>query len=114
MAVFEVQSLGEEPSAAAAQFYSQYLPLIGIQLAVIGEPLTILFPPADYTHAAWRLAAVQALAREAAPQRVNAAAGGGGAARLAAVKYLEAAEGVTGQVLQLDDAGAGTVVEGAQ
>ena len=114
MAVFEVQSLGEDPGTAAAQFYSQYLPLIEIQLAAVPGPLTILFPQADYTHAAWRLAAVQALAREAAPQRVNAAAGGGHAARHAAVDYLEAAGGVTGQVLQLDDAGAGPVVERAQ
>ena len=114
MAAFEIQSLGQDPSAAAAQFYSQYLPLIEIQLAAVPEPLTILFPQADYTHAAWRLAAVQALARKAAPQRVNAAAGGGAAAREAAVLYLAAAEGVTGQVLQLDDAGAGPVVGPAQ
>ena len=114
MAVFEVQSLGEDPGTAAAQFYSQYLPLIEARLGAVREPLTILFPQADYTHAAWRLAAVQALARKAAPQRVNAAAGGGHAARLAAVDYLETADGVTGQVLQLDDAGAGPVVEPAQ
>ena len=114
MAVFEVQSLGEDPGAAAAQFYSQYLPLIEVQLVAVPEALTILFPQADYTHSAWRLAAVQTLAREAAPQRVNAAAGGNSAARLAAVQYLEAAQGVTGQVLQLDDAGAGPVVERAQ
>ena len=114
MALFEIQSLAPEPGAAAAQFYSQYLPLIEIQLAVVPEPLTILFPRADYTHTAWRLAAVQSLARKAAPQRVNAASGGHGAARLAAVHYLGNAEGVTGQVLQLDDAGAEPVVERAQ
>lgn len=114
MAVFEVQLLAPEPSAAAAQFYSQYLPLIRVQLDAVREPLTILFPQADYAHAAWRLAAVQSLAGEAAPQRVNAASGGHDAARLAAVHYLDNADGVTGQLLQLDDAGAGPVVECAR
>ena len=80
----------------------------------VGEDLVIAFDAADYTHAAWRLAIIQALAREHAPARVNAISGGGHAARLAAVDYLEAADGVTGQVLQLDDAGAGPVVEPAQ
>ena len=113
MAAFEIQSLGSDPSAAAAQFYSQYLPLIEAQLAAVPGPLTILFPQVDYTHAAWRLAAVQALAREVAPQRVNAAAGDSHRARQAAVHYLEAAAGVTGQVLQLDDAGAGPALVSA-
>lgn len=114
MAVFEIPSLDQDPGAAAAQFYSQHLSLIVAQLAAVQEPLTILFPQTDYTHAAWRLAAVQTLARQAAPQRVNAVAGGGQAARQAAVRYLAAADGVTGQVLQLDDAGAAAVVEPAQ
>ena len=79
-----------------------------------GEDLVLIFPSADYTHTAWRLAAVQNLARGAAPARVNAVSGGSAQARAAALAYLGAAEGVTGQVLQLDDAGAGPVVERAQ
>jgi hypothetical protein len=36
------------------------------------ECLTVVFPPADHSHRGWRLAAVQELAREFAPRRVNA------------------------------------------
>ena len=75
-----------------------------------GEDLALIFPPADHTHRGWRLAAVQALARESAPLRVNAIAGGSDPAIVAARAYLEQAQGVTGQYLPLDDAGAGPVV----
>jgi hypothetical protein len=53
---------------------------------------------------------VQTLAREAAPLRVNAVAGSDPAAIEAALAYLAAADGVTGQYLPLDSAGAGAVV----
>ena len=72
--------------------------------------LTLVFAEADHTHRGWRLAAVQILAREHAPARVNALAGGNAAAIAAALAYLGAADGVTGQYLPLDDAGAGPVV----
>ncbi len=75
-----------------------------------GEGLTLIFPPADYTHNAWRLAALQALAREHAPIRINALDSNGEPAIAAALAFLEAAEGVTGQLLELDDTGAGEVV----
>jgi hypothetical protein len=45
---------------------------------------------------------VQELAREAAPKRVNALAGSEPAAIDAAIAYLEAASGVTGQLLAVD------------
>ena len=75
-----------------------------------GEGLTLIFPPADHTQRAWRLAAVQSLAREYAPIRVNALASDSEAAIAAALAFLESAEGVTGQLLELDDTGAGEVV----
>ena len=53
---------------------------------------------------------VQVLARELAPRRVNAIASDSAASIDAALAYLNAADGVTGQYLQLDDAGAGPVV----
>lgn len=110
MAVFDVDALGQKPDAAAAQFYSRDLPLITARRGGASAVLTIMFPPADYAHTAWRLAAVQGLARDAAPQRINAVSGGSPAARQAALRYLEAADGVTGQLLQLDDAGAQPVI----
>jgi hypothetical protein len=76
----------------------------------MGEDFILIFPPADHTQRAWRLAAVQSLARKYAPFRVNALAGNSEKAIAAAVAYLDSAEGVTGQLLELDDTGAGQVV----
>ncbi|GAA0275240.1 hypothetical protein GCM10009127_14800 [Alteraurantiacibacter aestuarii] len=69
-----------------------------------GEELAavVIFPDADHTHSQWRIAAIQDLAREAAPGRVNAIAGGDDAAVAQAVDYLTGAPGVTGQILQVD------------
>ena len=75
-----------------------------------GEDLVLIFPPADHTHRGWRLAVVQGLAREHAPLRVNALASASEPAIAEALAYLEAAGGVTGLYLPLDDAGAGAVV----
>ena len=71
----------------------------------------LIFPPADHTHRAWRLAAVQGLAREYAPRRVNALAGSSDASIAAGLTYLAAAAGVTGQYLPLADEGAGSVIQ---
>ena len=62
----------------------------------------LVLPPADHTHAAWRLAAVQELAREAAPARINAVVGLADEDVAEAVDYLRDAPGVTGQVLTVD------------
>ena len=91
--------------AAAAEFHAQVLP----QLPAEGD-LLIRFDAADHTHRGWRLAAVQQLARERAPGRVNAVAGGGDAAVASARAYLAGASGLTGQLLDLDDLGAGYVI----
>jgi hypothetical protein len=78
-----------------------------------GEDLVLILSPADHTHRAWRLAAVQGLARELAPLRVNAVASNDPAAIASALAYLEAAPGLTGQYLPLDGIGAGDVIASA-
>ena len=139
MRVLEVSGLPERPSAAAAAFHAEWLPQAWALLKPLpfrggdggggchhplSRPdnphpnpspeweglLVIAFDAADYTHTGWRLAAVQMLAREYAPARVNAVSGGGAAAQAAALAYLADGAGITGQYLPLDDAGAGPVV----
>ena len=73
----------------------------------------LVFSPADHSHRAWRLAVVQSFAREFAPLRVNAMVSDSEPAIAAALAYLESAEGVTGQLLQLDDTGAREVLTSA-
>ena len=75
-----------------------------------GEDLVVVFPPADHTHRGWRLAVVQTLARQFAQHRINAVASDDEAAIHAAIRYLNEADGVTGQYLTLDSAGAGEVI----
>ncbi len=110
MARLQVPPLPDLPSSAAAAFHRDVMPEAAALLGDGATDLTLLFAPADHTHTAWRHAAVQTLAREHAPARVNAIAGADDAAIAAALAYLEAADGVTGQYLPLDDAGAGAVV----
>ncbi|MCW1403919.1 hypothetical protein OKA06_16980 [Novosphingobium sp. MW5] len=74
------------------------------------DVITCVFPPAPHDHTDWRRAAIQSLARAIAPRRINAVASDDDAAIAAAAVYLSAAEGVTGQYLPLDGAGAGKVV----
>lgn len=72
--------------------------------------ITCVFAPAGHDHTGWRRAAIQLLARESAPRRINAIASDDDAAINAAAAYLETAAGVTGQYLPLDGEGAGKVV----
>ncbi len=101
-----VPGLPEAPIEAAREFYAVHLPTVQAALEAAqanGEPftLTLMFPPADHTHRAWRLAAVQGLAREQAPVRVNGLAGEDEAALKQALAYLAAAPAITGQLLEL-------------
>jgi hypothetical protein len=109
MRVLRVAALPDDALAASARFHEQDLPAAQAALAK-GEDLTLVFAPADHTHRGWRLAAVQGLAREHAPVRVNAVAGDDEAGIAAALRYLEGAPGVTGQLLPLDSIGAGEVL----
>jgi hypothetical protein len=112
MALIRVEGLPASPVAAAAEFYSRVAPLVE---GTGDAALVLLFPPADHTHRSWRAAAVASLARGAVPRRINAIVSGDMAAPdsgaiAAALAYLEAAPGVTGQLLTLDSHGAGEVV----
>ena len=104
----DVTDLPDQPSAAAARFHGHWL--AQAEALAAGGDVSLVFAPADHTHSGWRLAAVQTLAREHAPRRVNAVASGDPAAIAAALDYLAAAPGVTGQYLPLDSAGVGIVV----
>lgn len=107
-AVLTIEGLPDNPLDAAAYFYAEVLPGIRRDFGLMPTfNLTIVFDPAGHEHRAWRLALVQELARDHAPARVNAIASDDEAAAKAAIAYLQAAEGVTGQLLPLDGTGAG-------
>lgn len=111
MTLYSVGPLPEEALAAAAHFHATVLP--GVTKALQGTSsaqFTIVFTPADHTHRGWRLAAVQGLAREHAPLRVNAVESDDDVAIAAGAAYLANADGITGQFLPLDSVGAGKVV----
>ena len=109
MTVFRVADLPESALDAAARFHAFDLPRLRAALdlptkGAAGAALTLLFPPAPYDHRGWRLAAVQDLAREAAPRRVNAIVGDDEAVIERIRAWLETAPGVTGQLLAADGA----------
>ena len=107
----DVLELPQAPLDAAADFYLRELPEIRDDSDILPDhDLVIVFEPASHEHRAWRLAAVQELAREMAPRRVNALASADGAATAAGLTYLAGAAGLTGQYLPLDNVGAGFVV----
>jgi len=110
MARFDVGPLPDGALAAAAEFHARVLPKVDAKLADTADSCILVFPPADHTHRAWRLAAVQGLARAHAPLRVNAVAGDDPATIVAALAYLDSAHGVTGQLLPLDAVGAGGAI----
>ena len=102
----------ESPVDAASFFYSEHLPMIREALVganpVADDPaptntldeIAIVFPLADHTHRQWRLAAIQGLAREGAPRRVNGVVvGGSGGAVDKTIEWLTHAPGITGQLL---------------
>lgn len=101
MQLLGIDGLPDAPLAAAAAFHARWLPRVEGVLA--GEDITLVFGPADHAHRGWRLAAVQNLARAHAPRRINAVVSASPAAIAAAAAYLQAAPGVTGQLLVLDD-----------
>ena len=100
---FELGPLPDDPLGAASAFHAGALPEIQALLAEGAPVLTLVFRADEPLHRAWREAAVAGLARQAAPARVNAVAGTGEAAVAAAAAFLDAAPGVTGQFLPLDD-----------
>lgn len=110
-----VGPLPDDPLAAAAAFHGEWVPRILAALeAGAGEAgagvVTLVLPPAPFSHAGWREAAVQLLARERTPARINAIAGEDPAGIAATAAFIDAAPGLTGQYLQLDGNGAGEVL----
>jgi len=101
--------LPERPLEASAAFHAEWLPRI-IEALAGADELVLAFESADHAHRGWRLAAVQGLAREYAPKRINAVASVDDAAIAAAETYLAAASGVTGQYWALDGSGAGNAL----
>lgn len=101
-----ITGLPDDPLEAAAAFHSQHV--AGIRAAA--TDLLLVFPAAEHTHRGWRLAAVQMLARAKAPLRINGVSGGRETAIAAATEYLARAPGLTGQLISLDDEGAGAVI----
>ena len=99
--IVSVTDLPSTPVDAAVHFYSSIVPGIREDLPEVTE-VVIQFEPADHAHRGWRLAAVQELAREAAPKRVNAIVGTDREAMRAARHFLENAPGVTGQLLVVE------------
>lgn len=109
--VLHLGPLSADALEAAADFHARLLPSIEATLLGGADPLTLVFLPAgsgdeDHAHRAWRIAAVQGLARRYAPSRVNAIESDERAAIAAARAWLDDAGGVTGQLLPLNGTGA--------
>ena len=100
-AVVRVEGLPAAPLDAAAQFHREHVESVRRAVSA-ADAVALVFPSAGHEHRAWRLAAVQELAREASPKRVNAVVGEGEAAIVEAVGFLEASPGITGQLLTVD------------
>ena len=107
--ILHVGPLAENPLDAAAQFHAEVLPRARGVLAE-HKNLLLVFAPAGHDHRAWRLAAVQGLARSHAPLRVNALAAASDDAIDAASRWLTESESITGQYLPLDGNAAGRVL----
>lgn len=108
-AIIRTGDLPPAPLDAAARFYAACLPPIRRDLAASGErpDLVIVFAPAGHEHRAWRLAAIQELAREMAPRRINGVVGSDAQAIDEAAAFLASAPGVTGQLLEVAGASDG-------
>jgi hypothetical protein len=92
--------LPADPLAAAEEFHARELPRIRHDLtASRTSDVVLVFGPAGHEHHAWRLAAVQGLARAFAPIRVNGVAGEDESAIHEAGQFLNHAPGITGQLL---------------
>lgn len=95
------RGLPDAPLDAAERFHATVVQPVRALMASLGA-VVVLFDTADHTHENWRVAAIQELAREAAPGRVNAIAGADPTAIDQAIAWLAQAPGVTGQILQVD------------
>lgn len=104
-AVFMVEGLPAAPLDAAKTFHEDWLPEIRAACRTF-ENVSVVFPPASFEHRGWRLAAIQNLARETAPARVNGIVGEvySQAGVASTIAWLCAAPGITGQLLEVEPA----------
>lgn len=102
MADYIVPSETCEPVAEAAEFYRSHIAPIQ-QLAEEHDCVTVIFGGSDKARTVWRRAAIESLAREQAPKRINGISGGQQDRIMATSRYLASAHGITGQVLLLSD-----------
>ncbi|MGX7952034.1 Rossmann fold domain-containing protein [Tsuneonella sp. HG249] len=102
----DARDLSDNPIDAASEFLGRAVPEVRAALRGGSHSVCVVFDVADHTHSAWRTAAIQSLAREAAPARVNAVAGSSERAIASGHDYLQRAPGVTAQYLVLNDGGA--------
>lgn len=98
--IIKVAELSDHPIDAAAYFHDVYAPKVRA-MAVDGD-VTVVFVPADFTHARWREGVIRELAREAVPMRVNAIVADDAKAMAKTLDFLKSADGVTGQVFRTD------------
>ena len=108
MELLRITDLPDDPLQAAARFHAEIVATLPRD-----TDLLLVFLPADHTHRGWRAAAIEALARAHVPRRINAVASENADAIASALAYLARADGLTGQYLPLDDAGAGPVIRSA-
>lgn len=99
----DAKGLPDSPLDAAADFHARIVPAIREAMPRSSD-LAIVFDPADHTHSTWRLAAIQELAREAAPCRVNGlvAQRSNLEGTALALQFLHDSPGITGQLLTVD------------
>ncbi len=105
-AVYRTGALPQAALDASTAFHAHHLPEITRLIAGQPDLLVVIFPPAPYDHRAWRRAAIADLARAHAPVRVVGLAAGEADAMAHTLTYLDAAPGVTGQMLAVDGASA--------
>lgn len=108
--VLRISGLPDGALDAAAVFHCEHLPAVRALLEGEAAALVLVFSEASHEHTGWRRSAIQALAREAAPRRVNGIAGKEQAAIAATIAWLADAPGITGQLLPVD--GTGTSISG--
>ncbi|MBH5322088.1 Rossmann fold domain-containing protein [Aurantiacibacter sediminis] len=97
---YGAEGLSSDPLEAAAEFHDRVLPDI-LQMLTEHDEIQLMFEAADHRHREWQSSAVAALARKAAPKRVNAIVGGTVEQIKATQAYLRKAPGVTGQIFTL-------------
>ena len=91
-----------EVAPAARKMLSSSGPVPGLQSSDTLDAVAFVFSGVTKEHYGWRLAAIQSLAREAAPKRVNGVAGDDYETSRAATDWLANAPGITGQLLAVD------------